>query len=91
MPRKPRICLKCNKTFSSRGPGNRICPRCREVNSKLSYLSERMVALQRGEKRHNGEVMIPPDRLDLEFLYTEYHAAPPLPKRLRRRGLRSSA
>jgi predicted RNA-binding Zn-ribbon protein involved in translation (DUF1610 family) len=29
---KPRVCLRCNKTFASTGPGNRICPPCGQVN-----------------------------------------------------------
>lgn len=24
----PRPCLKCDKIFLSRGPGNRLCPKC---------------------------------------------------------------
>lgn len=91
MPRKPRTCLKCGKTFSSKGPGNRICQRCAKANSKLSFLSERMLALQRGAKRHNGEILIPPDALEIEFIFPDNHAAPPLPTRLCRRDLRPSA
>lgn len=91
MPRKPRTCLKCSKTFSSKGPGNRICRRCAKVNSKLSFLSERMLAIQRGVKRHNGEILIPPDVLEIEFFLPIHHAASSLSTHLRRRGLRPSA
>lgn len=27
-----RTCLKCNRQFSSTGPGNRICGKCQTVN-----------------------------------------------------------
>lgn len=27
--RADRVCLVCDQTFRSRGPGNRICPDCR--------------------------------------------------------------
>jgi hypothetical protein len=29
--RQRRTCLRCDKTFPSDGPGNRICPACRRV------------------------------------------------------------
>lgn len=29
----PRRCLSCTKTFASFGAGNRICPRCRRLDS----------------------------------------------------------
>lgn len=30
---KPRVCLKCNHTFPSKGPENRICPECQTENT----------------------------------------------------------
>lgn len=30
-----RKCLKCGKSFKSTGPGNRICGKCRRMNSKI--------------------------------------------------------
>lgn len=30
---KIRTCLKCDKSFGSRGPGNRICPKCTDHNA----------------------------------------------------------
>lgn len=32
-----RNCLKCNKTFESEGPGNRLCIACNNENSQLRY------------------------------------------------------
>ena len=32
MTAKPRTCLKCSRTFWSRGPGNRVCPACDKAN-----------------------------------------------------------
>jgi len=29
----PRACLRCNKTFDSEGPHNRLCSPCRTANS----------------------------------------------------------
>lgn len=29
-----RVCLRCGKEFSSRGPYNRICPRCTADNRR---------------------------------------------------------
>jgi hypothetical protein len=34
--RKPRRCLSCDETFISRGPGNRICGRCKSLESWAS-------------------------------------------------------
>ena len=48
-----RVCLKCGKTFNSLGPGNRICPGCTRINRALA-VPERVIAIQRGVKRHNG-------------------------------------
>jgi hypothetical protein len=31
---KDRVCLRCNKTFLSTGPGNRICDPCDDLNVK---------------------------------------------------------
>lgn len=58
MEKKKRTCLKCNKLFDSKGPGNRICKRCSEINASL-YLTEQQIQKQRGAKRHNGELMEP--------------------------------
>lgn len=52
-----RTCLKCNKLFDSEGPGNRICPRCRQVNARLPKFTEAQMQKQRGAKRHNGELI----------------------------------
>lgn len=51
-----RVCLRCNQKFLSRGPGNRICPDCTRINNRLD-VPESILALQRGVKRHNGEVI----------------------------------
>lgn len=34
--KSPRVCLKCQKTFESTGPGNRICMRCNGENGRQS-------------------------------------------------------
>ncbi len=34
--RKKRICLKCERLFSSRGPHNRICDYCKWYDSKIN-------------------------------------------------------
>jgi Holliday junction resolvase RusA-like endonuclease len=49
-----RVCLRCDIAFRSDGPGNRICMDCQQVNA---HFSER-VGIERGKKRHNGEIMI---------------------------------
>ncbi len=36
MAKKSRRCLKCDKLFSSIGPGNRICPPCDKKNRYVS-------------------------------------------------------
>lgn len=56
-----RVCLKCDKTFLSRGPGNRICPKCHRLNAKLVQIPERVMQKERGLKYHNGEVIEPID------------------------------
>lgn len=53
---KPRACLKCDKTFDSSGPGNRICPPCQRSNSRIR-IGESELQKQRGLKRHNGEIL----------------------------------
>jgi len=50
-----RVCLKCDKTFLSKGPQNRICPNCSRVNAQFGFIPEAVLAKQRGKKRHNGE------------------------------------
>jgi Holliday junction resolvase RusA-like endonuclease len=57
-PAKPRNCLKCGKMFDSLGPGNRICPRCQQANARVA-ISERELQAQRGQKRQNGEILVP--------------------------------
>lgn len=32
MSMESRVCLKCQKDFDSKGPGNRICPKCKRTN-----------------------------------------------------------
>ncbi len=54
---KIRTCLKCNKRFMSAGPENRICRRCSALNRQLTPMSEAQMRLQRGVKRHNGEII----------------------------------
>ncbi len=49
-----RNCLKCGKRFDSRGPGNRICRKCRKINNRLGYIPETVMQKLRGVKRHNG-------------------------------------
>lgn len=34
-PERLRICLKCNKSFDSKGPWNRICYECTRKNDKI--------------------------------------------------------
>jgi hypothetical protein len=60
MEPKKRTCLKCNRPFDSEGPGNRICRRCRQINDRMPRLTEAQMQMQRGAKRHNGELMDPP-------------------------------
>ena len=57
MEAKKRTCLKCNRLFDSEGPGNRICRRCRQINDRLPKFTEEQLQMQRGAKRHNGELM----------------------------------
>jgi hypothetical protein len=52
---RDRVCLKCNQTFFSRGPANRICPRCNQLNAKLVLIPDRMLQSQRGQKYRNGD------------------------------------
>ena len=33
-PTSKRKCLKCGKLFQSKGPANRICKNCNEINLK---------------------------------------------------------
>ncbi len=54
----PRVCLRCNTTFPSKGPGNRICPKCSKVNARYGPIPEEIMQLMRGVKRHNGEVIM---------------------------------
>jgi tRNA(Ile2) C34 agmatinyltransferase TiaS len=56
MEAKQRSCLKCGKSFESAGPGNRICTRCAQINSRIS-ISEAELQKQRGVKRRNGDVL----------------------------------
>lgn len=57
-PAKPRKCLKCDKTFDSGGPANRICAKCQRKNAHVA-ISDEELAAQRGAKRHNGDVLSP--------------------------------
>ena len=56
---KKRTCLKCNKPFDSKGPGNRICRPCQQINARLPYMTEAQMQKQRGVKRHNGDLIDP--------------------------------
>jgi len=56
---KKRTCLKCSQFFRSSGPANRICQRCQHANARLPRFTEAQLQLQRGVKRHNGELMEP--------------------------------
>ncbi|MDZ4848407.1 MAG: hypothetical protein SGI77_03880 [Pirellulaceae bacterium] len=50
-----RVCLKCDKEFKSKGPGNRICPPCKCINNdKYGNLPEAVLGKERGVKRRNG-------------------------------------
>ncbi len=51
---KDRGCLKCGQVFRSRGPHNRICPKCHRINAKLGSIPEGVLQMQRGQKYHNG-------------------------------------
>ena len=53
---KPRKCLKCDKSFNSLGPANRICPACQRANARIAISDEELEA-QRGRKLCNGEVL----------------------------------
>lgn len=37
--RKQRQCLRCHNSFTSWGPGNRICERCKGEHARLSPLA----------------------------------------------------
>ncbi len=51
-----RQCLKCQKDFSSSGPGNRICKRCTRINnSRYPNLPDACIDKERGRKFHNGD------------------------------------
>ena len=54
---KTRVCLKCNESFPSTGPGNRICKKCARINAKFGPIPEAVLAKQRGTKRHNGFII----------------------------------
>ena len=56
-----RVCLKCDRSFLSQGPHNRICPACKQLNFKLVQAPDRVIQKQRGLKYHNGEVIEPID------------------------------
>ncbi len=62
-----RICLKCNKTFLSKGAGNRICKGCRKINASLGPISESQIAMQRGAKRLNGIPIDIPNSYESSF------------------------
>lgn len=55
---KDRSCLKCSCLFRSRGPHNRICPKCHRINTKLGTIPESVLQSQRGQKYHNGWPMV---------------------------------
>ena len=59
---RDRVCLKCNKTFFSQGPANRICPRCHKLNWKLAQMPDRMLQSERGQKYRNGDPIDPIDQ-----------------------------
>ncbi len=48
-----RSCLRCDEAFVSTGPGNRICESCTFINDLLPPA----LPIERGSKRHNGELM----------------------------------
>lgn len=33
LPKVPRVCLRCRRTFGSWGVGNRICDRCSQIDT----------------------------------------------------------
>lgn len=35
---KPRECLRCGKTFPSRGPWNRVCDRCKSYEPSMGNI-----------------------------------------------------
>ena len=39
---KKRTCLKCNKSFQSEGPSNRICGICSNHNRKVKFMKEQL-------------------------------------------------
>lgn len=59
MKAKQRSCLKCGHLFDSAGPGNRICKRCAQINSRIP-ITEEQLQKQRGVKRRNGDVINDP-------------------------------
>ena len=52
---KIRTCLKCEKRFSSWGPGNRICKKCDRTNEQYVNMPDSMI--ERGQKYHNGDII----------------------------------
>ena len=57
-----RVCLKCQREFFSSGPGNRICKKCNRENlARYGYMTESMLAAQRGRKYWNGEPLNDPE------------------------------
>jgi hypothetical protein len=57
-----RVCLKCQQEFFSTGPGNRICKKCNRENlARYGYITESMLAAERGRKYWNGELMDDPE------------------------------
>ena len=32
---KERVCLRCDRSFKSLGPGNRLCPKCTTANKAM--------------------------------------------------------
>ena len=52
---KIRTCLRCQRRFSSFGPGNRICKKCDRINQRYVNMPDELI--ERGQKYHNGDVM----------------------------------
>lgn len=50
-----RRCLKCQNSFDSEGPWNRICGNCHLVNSKLGFYVHQIYAGDRHTHPTNGE------------------------------------
>jgi hypothetical protein len=70
METKQRSCLKCGKPFDSAGPGNRICKRCAQINSRIPITDEQLQK-QRGAKRRNGDVINDPMSDEITKVRTE--------------------